>query len=339
MDFILLQTYQPEIFRLAQELTEDRAHQSRVKLLKKAIQGQDVGMVSKLLYEGLSVHNAVYPLLLIELCKEDIYTVYARMGIHPSIRDATLGDIKLWAEEYGNNHAGKTGLTQAFWISRHLCAAILRLGRLQFEPKPFSYPFELYRHRKDNRLLLFAHTGMNCDAEGYLSSQDKTAFTTIYTTEGSLLTAHQVDQQTGSIQQYPSIYQREELQLVFDGNSPALHVHIPKGEALLPSTVDESLQQARNHFSGYACFVCASWLLDPALANAADPSSNSAAFMQRFSKFPVPFTTPQIFERVFGFGLSREDVLCMQSRTKLQRAVQEALRKGVIFRTMGGYCL
>jgi hypothetical protein len=83
--------------------------------------------------------------------------------------------------------------------------------------------------------------------------------------------------------------------------------------------------------------VCDSWLLDPKLSSVLPSESNICHFMQRFQKFPVSFTTPQIYERVFGFGATRDDILAWKCTTSLQKKVQAHIKDGGIFRTMGGY--
>ncbi|MPN33540.1 hypothetical protein SDC9_181028 [bioreactor metagenome] len=129
------------------------------------------------------------------------------------------------------------------------------------------------------------------------------------------------------------------MRLLSDSATTVLHIHIPAGEKLTKEAVDDSLRQVCRYVPNHGLAVCASWLLDPALAMVAEPSSNIVLFMQRFAKFPVPFETPQIFERVFGFTATEEDIPHWKATTTLQKSIQQALSEGVVFRTMGGYLL
>jgi hypothetical protein len=77
--------------------------------------------------------------------------------------------------------------------------------------------------------------------------------------------------------------------------------------------------------------------LDPALDLVTNQDSNTRDFMHRFRKFPVMHEAPQIYERVFGFGMVEADVLSFDATTSLQKKVQQALKNGVKFHTTGGY--
>ena len=286
--------------------------------------------------QGLVTFGPVHPLTLIQAVREDVFALYQKKGIEPATRDATLSDILLWAEEYASQHNGQIGLSQVHWISRHLCAAILRLGRLQFEPKAFCAPFLVYEDGE--QMITLAKQGLFCDAAGYLCKEDSASFQTECSTNGDSVWAHLVDPVTGSIADKPQWFECTTDQIILDEDTQVLHVHIPKGGSLDDKSVEASFSAAKTGFQTIKFCVCSSWLLDPNLEMVAPPQSNIIRFMQRFSKFPVAFEVPQIYERVFGFALDEQGVRSFNSTTSLQRNVQEALNKGTIFRTMGGYC-
>lgn len=127
----------------------------------------------------------------------------------------------------------------------------------------------------------------------------------------------------------------DDLVLLCDRETEILNVHIPKGVDFSSEAVDASLRRAVEHFPTCRLFVCTSWLVDPALGTVLDEGSNIVRFMRRFSKFPVPFSVPQHYERVFGPEVV--DVVGFPATTRLQRAVQQAVEDGVVFRTMGGF--
>ncbi|MCK9335889.1 MAG: hypothetical protein M0Q99_11335 [Candidatus Cloacimonetes bacterium] len=129
----------------------------------------------------------------------------------------------------------------------------------------------------------------------------------------------------------------QDYRLIVDSETIVLHLHIPSGSPLTPSSVDESLAMAKRYFPSISFVVCSSWLLDPALDLVTSQESNTRDFMHRFKKFPVMHDVPQIYERVFGFGMVEDDVLSFKATTSLQRMVQQALKNGVKFHTTGGY--
>lgn len=119
---------------------------------------------------------------------------------------------------------------------------------------------------------------------------------------------------------------------------PCLRLHVPEGSPLYEKEVDASLLSASLRFPRYPVAVCDSWLLDPALSLVLPPSSRIIHFMKRFVIFPIlEQGEPQIYERVFGFGLDELDVLSFHAQNALQEHVQEALRMGVRFHTTGGF--
>lgn len=126
--------------------------------------------------------------------------------------------------------------------------------------------------------------------------------------------------------------------LVLKSGKPCLRLHIPEGGPLYEWEVDDSLAWAARWFSRFPIVVCDSWLLDPALSQVLSPDSRIIRFQKRFTLFPVPqHGLPQIYERVFGFGLCEQDVLSFPSVTTLQKRVQEALGKGIRFHSCGGF--
>lgn len=307
--------------------------------LERAIKLRDVQKVGTILLQGLQTFGPVCPLVLIQSCYEQVCDLYRTLTVEESVRLATLSDISLWTQAYAHDHSQETGFAQVFWIARHLCAKILRLGRLQFEQKSMKSPYRIYQEKHSGHYITLAETNLACDRSGYLTESEKAAFMTTLREEGTSLIAHAVDGASGSIARKPSLYDTSKLRLLADSATNVLHIHIPAGEKLSEQAVADSLLQAPRYFPNHSLAVCASWLLDPALLSVAEPSSNIVLFMQRFSKFPVPFETPQIFERVFGFTATEDDIPRWKATTTLQRSIQRALSEGVVFRTMGGYLL
>ena len=120
-------------------------------------------------------------------------------------------------------------------------------------------------------------------------------------------------------------------------SNPGPLVHIPASGPLDPHLVEEAPGRLK-HFGRGWVYVCTSWLLDPALEKVVDAESNILSFNRRFSKLPVFFEYPQLFERVFSCN-DEASVLSADATTSLQKNVQSALRRGVVFRTMGGFFL
>ena len=327
------------------ELVLSRYNQVRelplhISLVEKAtvlIDKQDNRALFLLFDQGFKALGPLYPLILIYSLYPAIRSLYTRLGISDSIRQATLSDIAIWVKTYGNQNSGATGLDRYGWICRHLCAKIVRLGRLQFEQSSFRFPYSIYFDTALVRYRAFAQDKLMCTADGYIDDcSESGSWTTTFSITDNLLVAHEVDQSKGTISPLAVSVPLCNLTLICTQETPVLSVHIPEGEALTPSLVDDSFSQAQAMFDP-TLFVCDSWLLDPELLKVLPLESNICQFMQRFLKFPVSFTTPQIYERVFGFGATHSDILSWECTTSLQRKVQADVISGGLFRTMGGY--
>lgn len=289
--------------------------------------------------QGFKEMGPLYPLVLIYALYPYVVSLYSRLGISDQVRQATLADIAIWVKTYEEQHSGASGLDRYGWICRHLCAKVIRLGRLQFEQSLFKFPYAIYFDTALLRYRAFAQDKLVCASDGFNGVSDHSgsdSWTTTCSIADGILIAHEVDQSQGSISREAVSVSLGDLSLVCKEGSPVISVHIPEGEPLTPSLVDESFSMALARFNP-ALFVCDSWLLDPELGKVLPLESNICNFMQRFLKFPVAFTTPQIYERVFGFGVTKADILGWECTTSLQRKVQEHILDGGVFQTMGGF--
>ncbi len=110
--------------------------------------------------------------------------------------------------------------------------------------------------------------------------------------------------------------------------------HIPRSGPLDPTAVDRSFAEAARFFP--ACFPdrpltsfwCRSWLLDPALAAALDPTSNLAQFQARWRLYgePMPGDDDALF-----FCFARRgavDRATLPRQTSLQRAILDRWSDG-----------
>ncbi|WP_320123217.1 acyltransferase domain-containing protein [uncultured Sphaerochaeta sp.] len=312
-------------------------HTQRVADLTASISNRDTSKTAAILNDALQSFGTLYPLALILEVEDVVKSVYADAGIDDAVRDATLRDVRLWVDQYASQHNGTIGLDRVFWISRHLCANILRLGRLQFEPKAFGYPYHIFRDSKDDTMIIVAGGELSCDRDGYLIDDQHAAFYTSFQDETSQVSGHLANTTLGTIDRQTKQLPLQRFGLVADSETVVLHLHIPSGSPLTPSSVDESLAIAKIYFPSISFVVCSSWLLDPALDLVTSQESNTREFMHRFRKFPVMHEVPQIYERVFGFGMTEADVLSFDATTSLQRKVQQALKNGVKFHTTGGF--
>ena len=110
--------------------------------------------------------------------------------------------------------------------------------------------------------------------------------------------------------------------------------HIPRSGPLHPAAVDRSFAAAARFFPTHfpdrpvTDFWCRSWLLDPSLAAALDPTSNMARFQSRWRLHgrDLPGDEDALF---FCFARRGEpDLATLPRDTSLQRALLERLESG-----------
>jgi len=124
---------------------------------------------------------------------------------------------------------------------------------------------------------------------------------------------------------------------------PALSVHIPEsGGPLQPAICDASFGYARDFFGRhfpeqpYRFARCASWLLDPQLADYLPPHSNIVRFQRRFQLVPGGSECDEDVIR-FVFRRVAPSLDELPQRTTLERVVVEHLRAGRHWQLRSGW--
>ena len=99
------------------------------------------GCVKILFTERLLKKEKAYTYLLaaVILKAKQTHKLYRKKGISDEIFYDTMGDIRIWSENF-RNKKGFTGIDNIGWIQNHLGCKIFRLGRLQFQPFFFYLP-------------------------------------------------------------------------------------------------------------------------------------------------------------------------------------------------------
>lgn len=263
--------------------------------------------------------------------------IFAQQGVEPAVVTDTLGDYLLWMEAYRERH-GCWGLAEMGWLSRHAQGAILRLGRLQFEPAMFLRPFECFRHA-DGRSVLLAADGVELGEDGLFadaerSGQSPESWTASLSHSAAGVTGHQVG--ADGLVQREAVTLDPEWQSVLRAGGSALAVHIPAGGPLDPAACRASFAAAARRFGADAICCCDSWLLDPQLRTLM-PDSNLARFLDWWQLHPIPgANSAQMVERVFGPDHDLADPSALPQRSSLQRRIVAHLAAGGRLRNGGG---
>ena len=129
----------------------------------------------------------------------------------------------------------------------------------------------------------------------------------------------------------------------FRTGEPALGIHIPESGPLTPEVCDDSFAQTRPFFARYFpeaptnLGICASWLLDPQLAEYLPPDANIIQFQRRFELVGAGYDGDAdvlrfVFHRIAPYRLDD-----LPERTTLERAIVAHLRAGNHWRNRTGW--
>jgi hypothetical protein len=128
----------------------------------------------------------------------------------------------------------------------------------------------------------------------------------------------------------------------FRTGDPALGVHIPESGPLTPEACDDSFARAEAFFARHfpetptRLAICASWLLDPQLADYLDPTSNIVRFQRRFELVGDGHDGDAAVLR-FVFHRIAPSIDDLPQRTTLERAIVAHLRAGKHWRNRVGW--
>jgi hypothetical protein len=122
-----------------------------------------------------------------------------------------------------------------------------------------------------------------------------------------------------------------------------LAVHIPESGPLRPELVDDSLDQARAFFPAHfpdkpaTVVTCDSWMLDPWLLDRTTATSNTGAFIRRFT--PIGHSSDGHTDALYFVFRTRDltRLAELPRDTSLQRAVLERLEIGETWQVAWGY--
>jgi len=219
----------------------------------------------------------------------------AKRGIDPSVTLDTLTDMEIWIRDY-HSKKGVFGLKECHWFTRHFSGRIFRLGRLQFETKPFYRDLTAIRNRENGRIVVQAGS-LECPSPGW---------ETIAKLNDPSLAVH-----------IPAMGPMDHAACgeSFRRAARFFATHFPDYK--------------------YCAFTCESWLLNPDLEKILPPESNIVRFLKEWWLYPVPdANSDQTYDRVFGDP--KIDLDKAPSSTSLQRAVLEFVRKGNRVKNGGG---
>ena len=275
--------------------------------------------------------------------------VHEERGIPEQISHDTCSHYPAATRVYREAHGGRWGVNPRvlYWLRNHTAGDLYRLGRMEYMIKPFRGRLSAYRHKQSREVVALAADGVRFNAEGYVDADpDESALA-----GGWQATFEQrPDAVTGCPIAPRGVGLRAQVKLTLDEWEPALapgdHVlemHIPEGGGMTVDRCEDSMRRALEFFPRYfpeqpfAGFGCASWILNPQLADIYSPRSNMVLWQNELYLYPYP--SGDRSGLYFVFGTEQVDPATAPRDTSLRRALLDHLQAGGRLITGGMFML
>lgn len=151
--------------------------------------------------------------------------------------------------------------------------------------------------------------------------------------------------QVGRLQYEIVAKKQDTLASIFPENAIFLSIHIPRGESLSSSEVEQSLAEAPHNIRKYCpewkdkelVFFTDSWLLSPELREFLPESSNIIRFQKRFQLIETGLSRNAFLQFAFDLPFSVEENELLPETTTLQRELKKRLLEGQSLHVGVGY--
>ncbi len=263
------------------------------------------------------------------------------------VRD-TLLDVTLWLDfEQRSSGEAIPGFRAGniAWLCNHFRARLYRLGRLQFQLAPSSYPIRAFRHRESRAVLLLSEDGVRYRPDGSRGiGESETDWVARLVVRDDTVTGNPI-LPTGAARPTAVRLSRVEWEQVLAPGDPALHLHIPGDGPMTLASCQESFRRAMEFFPRhypeyrFRAFLCGSWILNTWLAEVLPPEANMVQLQREVYLFPIPMRAEDTYWRIFGERFLPDDLSQLPRASRLQRALAEALESGRGMPIGGGGCL
>lgn len=215
------------------------------------------------------------------------------------------------------------------WFRLVAGGELYRLGRLEFAPQKWDYPFRAYTHMRTGEVIVLAEGGLGFVDDGTLMSTPGWKATLIETEDaitGTPIAPHGV-----ALHQLVRL-PRDEWQLALGPGDPVLDIHVPSEGALTIEALRDALAQAEPFFDHYypdqrfVAYICDSWLFSSQLEAMLGPESNIVRWQRE--GYLLPGEGGQEYFLEFTFGAREIDRATAPRDTHLRRAIIAHLEQG-----------
>ena len=257
-----------------------------------------------------------------------------------------LEPVERVIDSYRACHDGQEGFHLLYWYHRTLSGNLIRLGRLELEMNyPFTGTVKVFRNKSGETIGL-AHdlpvhrTGMALGARLF---EDEEGSWQADVTETDTYWEGYPFGDDALVKKELVRLDKSEWELVLQKGDTVVQLHIPASGKLTMDSVQDSLQQMRDFLAAYypdyeyKAFACASWLLNPVLADLIGEDSNIVKFGRLFHPLTMKIHGNSLFYFVFKIPGEEFDIPNLPENTRLEKALKAYYLSGKAVHETNGY--
>lgn len=269
------------------------------------------------------------------------------IGIPADITRDTCLCVRGFCEMYRRGHAGHPGIQphRVSWLRHYPRSPLLRIGRLEYWPKPNPVPITVYRHRLRGYTVAFAEAGTRFTRDGYIDKgvgNPPDGWPATLEEGGEAIAGTPVSPSGRGLRD-PVALPVGNWGCALRENDPVLQVHIPAGGKLYLDSVRDSLQRALAFFDRRfptqrpRAFVSTSWAFSPLLEELLPANSHLVRFLREL--YLLPIMSGAYGGLSYVFPEDQFDPATASRRTSLQRAILDHIQSGKRWRIGGMFLL
>jgi len=271
--------------------------------------------------------------------------VHRELGVPEAITRGTLKDFGELTDLYRRENGGAWGvlLRILYWLRHYTAGELYGLGRMEYMVRPFRGGVQAFRHRESGETLALAEDGVWFDDEGHASvGAEAGGWTSRLSIDEHAIVGFPVSPFGKALRREvrldPAVWRR-----VLGPRDPVLEMHIPAGGGMTPERCADSMRQALEFFPRYfpdrsfVGFACASWILNPDMAELCSSPSNMVLWQRELYLLPCPSNGRAGLFSIFG--QEEIDPATAPRDTSLRRGVLDRLAAARPLRAGGMFML
>ncbi|MBE6956906.1 MAG: hypothetical protein E7450_05595 [Ruminococcaceae bacterium] len=269
-----------------------------------------------------------------------------RRGLPEDLIRTELEPFERVIDIYRDYHNGQEGFHLLSWYHRTISGNLIRLGRLELEMNyPFTGTVKVFRNKQGD-IVDLAHDlavhreGMALGAR-YFEDEEGSWQADVVETD-THWEGYPFDE-TGRVKKELVRLDKLEWAPVLQKGDTVVQLHIPASGKLDMAAVEDSLQQMRDFLAAYypdyeyKAFACASWLLNPVLADLIGKESNIVRFGRLFRPLTMKAHGNGVFYFIFKIPNNNFDLPSLPESTRLEKALKDYYLSGHAVHETNGY--